>query len=299
MTFTHWIKEPERTGMTETERKTAFVFAGGGSLGAIQVGMLRVLMSAGVQPDFVVGSSVGAVNAGYFAGAPNKESVETLAAIWSGLRGRDVFPFTLASAFGLLKHPGHIVDSSGLRRLLETNLPYGLLENAVIPVHVTATNAEGMAVLLSKGPAIDSILASAAIPGVFPPVRIGGQTLMDGAIATNTPIRAAADLGASRIVVLPTGYACALKEPPKGAIARILHAITLLIEWQLIRDLERLASEIHVSIVPMLCPLDVSPYDFSASRHLIQRAADSTRKWLDGGGLSRRSLPEELQAHHH
>jgi len=129
--------------------------------------------------------------------------------------------------------------------------------------------------------------------------RASSHPLMDGAIATNTPIRAAADLGASRLIVLPTGYACSLKEPPKGAIARALHAITLLIEWQLIRDLERLGDEIYVCIVPTLCPLDVSPYDFSASHYLIERAAENTRKWLDRGGLSRRSSPQELQAHRH
>jgi NTE family protein len=101
---------------------------------------------------------------------------------------------------------------------------------------------------------------------------------MDGAIASNSPIRVAADLGASRIVVLPTGYACSLNEPPKGAIARALHAITLLIEWRLIHDVERLPDEIDVCVVPALCPLDVSPYDFSASRYLIQRAEDSNAK---------------------
>jgi NTE family protein len=285
--------------MTETSRKTAFVFAGGGSLGAIQVGMLRSLLSAGVQPDFVIGTSVGAFNASYFAGAPNAEGVEKLAEIWSGLRRGDVFPFTFASAVGLLRHPDHIVDPGRLRQLVEKNLPYARLEDAAIPVHVTATNVQGMAVVLSKGPAVDAILASAAIPGIFPPVRIDGEMLMDGAIATNTPIRSAADLGASRIVVLPTGYACALKEPPKGAIARALHAITLLIEWQLIRDFERLGDEIHVSIAPTLCPLDVSPYDFSASRRLMQRAAANTRRWLHHGGLSLRSTPPELQAHLH
>ena len=78
-----------------------------------------------------------------------------------------------------------------------------------------------------------------------------------------------------------------------------LHAITLLIAWRLIHDLERLADEIEVCIVPTLCPLEVSPYDFSASRHLIKRAEESTRKWLDGGGLSRRSRPAELEAHRH
>src|ERR1700730_11113348 len=104
------------------------------------------------QPDFVIGSSAGAINAGYFAGAPHEEGVEKLANIWSDLRGRDVFPFTFTSALGLLRHPGHFTDSIGLRRLIETNLPYKLLEDAVIPVHVTATDVEGVAVLLSKGP---------------------------------------------------------------------------------------------------------------------------------------------------
>jgi NTE family protein len=285
--------------MPETGQRTAFVFAGGGSLGAIQVGMLRSLLSAGVQPDFVIGTSVGAINAGYFAGAPNAEGVEKLAGIWSGLRRSDVFPFTFASAVGLLRHPDYIVNPSRLRHLIDNNLPYARLEDAAIPVHVTATNVEGIPVLLSKGPAVEAILASTAIPGIFPPVRIDGEMLMDGAIAANTPIRVAADLGASRIVVLPTGYACALKEPPKGAMARALHAITLLIEWQLIRDFERLRDAIHVCIVPTLCPLDVSPYDFSASRRLMQRAAASTRSWLNLGGLSLRSLPQELQTHHH
>jgi NTE family protein len=225
--------------------------------------------------------------------------VEKLAEIWSSLRRGDVFPFTFASVLGLLRRPESVVDSSGLRHLIESNLPYARLEDAAIPVHVTATNTEGMAVLLSKGPAIDAILASAAIPGIFPPVRIEEDVLMDGAIANNTPILAAANLGASRIVVLPTGIACALKEPPKGVIAKALHAVTLLIAWQVIRDLERIGDEIHVCIVPTLCPLDVSPYDFSASRYLMQRAAASTRKWLHGGGLSRRFQPHEFQPHRH
>jgi NTE family protein len=285
--------------MIKIAPKTAFVFAGGGSLGAIQVGMLRVLLSAGVEPDFVIGTSVGALNAGYFAGAPNAKGVAGLEEIWSGLRRSDVFPFTFESAFGLLRHPGHIVNPSRLRRLIENKLPYTYLEDAATPIHVVATDLQGIPVLLSKGSAVDAILASAAIPGIFPPVPIDGRMLMDGAIATNTPIRAAVNLGASKIIVLPTGYACALKEPPKGAIARVLHAITLLITWQLIRDLEHLPDSIDICVVPTLCPLAVSPFDFSASRDLIQRAAESTQEWVDYGGLSRRSLPRELQAHRH
>src|SRR5215831_8057791 len=94
---------------------TAFVFTGGGSLGAVQVGMLRTLLAYDVRPDFVVGSSVGAINASYFAAAPSADGVAALARIWSGLRRSDVFPLTIVSALGLLRHPGNLVDPSALR----------------------------------------------------------------------------------------------------------------------------------------------------------------------------------------
>src|ERR1700720_4176357 len=128
--------------MTRIGQKTAFAFAGGGSLGAIQVGMLRVLLSAGIQPDFVVGASVGAINAAYFAGAPNAEGVARLAEIWFSLRRTEVFPATFKSAFGLLRHPDSVIDSGGLRHLIEINLAYARLEDATVPVHVTATDVE-------------------------------------------------------------------------------------------------------------------------------------------------------------
>jgi NTE family protein len=130
-------------------------------------------------------------------------------------------------------------------------------------------------------------------------VTIAGSALMDGAIAANTPLRIAADLGATRIFVLPTGYACDLNGPPKGAVAKALHAITLLINWQLMHELERLPADIEVHLAPTLCPLEVSPYDFSASRELIERAARATSKWMADGGLTRRALPGELAPHHH
>jgi NTE family protein len=279
--------------------KTAFVFSGGGSLGAIQVGMLRVLLAYGLKPDFVVGASVGAINASYFASAPDAECVARLEQIWSGLRRADIFPFTFTSALGLIRHRGYIVDPSKLRHVIETHLPCSRIEDAKIPLHIMATTQQGIGIRLSSGPAVDAILASTAIPGVFPAVDFNGEALMDGAVAANTPVRLAADLGASRIIILPTGYACALKEPPKRAIARALHAITLMIAWQLIYELERMTEDIQVHLVPTLCPLAVSPFDFSKSKELIERAAQSTHKWIEEGGLTRRSLPQELAPHRH
>lgn len=280
--------------------KTAFVLAGGGSFGAVQVGMLRELVNDGIVPDLVVGSSVGAINGAYFAGAPTLQGVAQLEAIWRGLRRRDVFPFTWRSVIGLFTRRDYLLNSHGLRALLEQRLPYRNLEDAVISVHVVATDVlDGGTVKLSTGPAADAVLASCSIPAAFPPVRIGERQLMDGGVASNTPISVAVELGAERLIVLPTGFACTLESPPRGAIANALHGITLMVAHQLVRELERYRDQAEIITVPPLCPLAVSPYDFSHAGELIEQAAAQTRRWLKKDGLTRQRIPGALQAHTH
>jgi NTE family protein len=285
--------------MLSKTSKTAFVLAGGGSLGAVQVGMLAELMGAGVKPDFVVGSSVGALNAGFLAGDPTEAGVARLGAVWRSLHRSDVFPVTLRTAVGLLGPSDALFDPGRLRRLIARNLPYRRLEDAALPVHVVATNLGGEQVLLSSGLAVEAILASAAIPAVFPSVRIGEEYLIDGAISGNTPILAAAQLGATRLIVLPTGFACALKEPPQGAVGRAIHALTLLITHQMVRDLAQLAGSLEIFTAPNLCPLAVSPFDFSQADALITQAAANTKQWLETGGLSQPNTPDTLLPHTH
>lgn len=279
--------------------RTAFVLAGGGSLGAVQVGMLEALLEAGETPDLIVGSSVGALNAGFFAGDPTVRGVRHLAEIWRGLRRGDVFPLTLRSALSLLGSADALFEAGNLRRLIERNLPYRNLEDAPVPVHVVATSLGGVAVRLSSGPAVEAILASAAIPMVFPSVEIGVQYLMDGAISGNTPILTAAELGAERLIVLPTGFACAMTRPPRGAVARGFHALTLLIAHQMVRDLAQLSGTVEILVAPNLCPLVTSPFDFSQTEPLMARAASETRAWIAGGGLSRPQIPGALSPHSH
>ncbi|MDP3937442.1 MAG: patatin-like phospholipase family protein [Deltaproteobacteria bacterium] len=267
--------------------KTAFVLAGGGSLGAVHVGMLKALVARGIAPDLVVGSSVGAINAAYFAGAPNRDGVTGLDRIWRRLHRRDVFPVApLGGLFGLFSKRDYLVDPTGLRKLLERHLPYGLLEEAQVPCHVIATEVlGGSEVRLSSGPVVDALLASAAIPAVFPPVRLDGRYLVDGGIASNTPVSAAVEAGARRVIVLPTGIACALERPPRGVIALALHALNLLIARQLVADVRRLADRAALKVVPPLCPLDVTVYDFSRTGVLIDQAEETTLQWIDKGGL--------------
>ena len=283
-----------------TQPKTAFVFAGGGSLGAVQVGMLHSLAAHGITADMVFGSSVGALNGAYYAGTPTLEGVERLEAIWCGLRRQDVFPVTWRALLGFAWRRDFLVASSGLQRLIETHLPYRNLEDAKIPIHIVATDIlSAETVVISKGPAAPAIRASAAIPAAFAPVQLGSLYLADGAISSNTPVKVAVALGAQRLIVLPTGYICARPTPPAGAIANALHALTLLIARQLINELESLDSGIDFFVVPPLCPLTGSPYDFSQTSVLIARARDSTSAWLDNGGLERPRVLTQLALHKH
>jgi Patatin-like phospholipase len=139
--------------------KTAFVFAGGGSFGSVQVGMLRALLSHGVTADMVVGSSVGAMNAAYFAGMPTAEGVERLAGIWRSLRRQDVFPITWQTVLGFIRRRDFLVAADGVRRLIDIHVPYRNLEDAKLPLHVVATDLlSGEIVVLSKGPVAQAVV---------------------------------------------------------------------------------------------------------------------------------------------
>jgi NTE family protein len=286
--------------LPKSQTKTALVLAGGGSFGAVQVGMLKALVAAGVGVDLVVGSSVGAINGAYFAGTPTVQGMKQLEKIWFGIRRQDVFPVSWRSLFGFARRRDFLVGSHGIRGLVETNLPYRNLEDAEIPIHVVTTDVlSGRPVVLSKGNAADAIVASTAIPAAFASVLIGTQYLMDGAVTSNTPVRVAVALGARRLVVLPTGFACNLDVPPRGALANVLHALTLLIANQLVTELDALTSEIDYAIAPALCPLAWSPYDFNCAKEMIEASESSTRSWIAAGGLSNRAVPDSLRAHNH
>jgi len=281
---------------------TAFVLSGGGSLGAVQVGMLQALADRDIAPDLLVGASAGALNAAFVAGHGfSAGTLDQLAAIWSRLRRRDVFPFSpprqllaLAGARPSLCAP------DGIRRLIETHLTYADLEDAEIPVHVVATDVlAGTDVVLSSGDPVPAVLASAAIPAVFPPVPVDDLVLFDGGVANNTPISHAAALGADRIVVLPAGVACALAAPPRTAVAIAVHALTLLIEQRLMLDIATYHDRVELIVLPPLCPLSVSSSDFRSGALLIDRAHTATARWLAAGN-HRLPHPERfLSLHRH
>ena len=144
---------------------------------------------------------------------------------------------------------------------------------------------------------IQALLASAAIPGVFPAVNIGGRFVVDGGVASHTPLSAAVALGATRLVVLPTGYACTLAAPPRSAVAMAMHALNILISRQVSDAVRRYRTEVDVVVVPPLCPLNASPIDFAGCGALIDRARRSTEAWLHNGVSMSDGVPHQLPPH--
>ncbi|HEY3677593.1 MAG TPA: patatin-like phospholipase family protein [Bradyrhizobium sp.] len=280
--------------------KTAFVFAGGGSFGAIQVGMLHSLAAHGITTDMVVGSSVGALNGAFYAGDPTFAGVERLERIWRGLTRHDVFPVTWRTLLGFLWRRDFLIPHDGIRKLIDDHIPYRNLQDAKLPLHIVATDIiTGDSVVMSEGSTAEAIVASTAIPGAFTPVHYRDHFLADGAISSNTPVRVAVQKGARRLIVLPTGHACASDAPPVGAVANALHALTLLISRQLVSELEGLGADVEYFVVPPLCPLVGSPYDFTRTADHIDRAIAATDAWLEKDGLQEGNIPREMRPHDH
>lgn len=281
---------------------TAFVLSGGGSLGAVQVGMLQALTGSGIEPDLLVGTSAGAMNAAWVAvHGTSSESLTGLADVWASLRRSDVFPVGLRSAVrGLLGHRSAICSPDRLRELVVACAGDAMIEEARIPLHlVTADLLSGETVTVSTGPLTTGVLASAAVPGIFPPVPREGRHLIDGGVAPHPGVSQAVDLGATVIYVLPAGTSCALPAPPSSAIGSVLHALTLLLQQRVAREMSGLAGTATIKVLPPLCPLSVSAADFSHGGELVARAREASRDWIGSGAIDHTAPERFLAAHVH
>jgi NTE family protein len=255
----------------------AFVLSGGASLGSMQAGMLRALYERSIEPDVIVGTSVGAINGAFLASRPQSpDTAAQLADVWRSVRRPEVFPFSPVTALvGFAGKRNYSVPNRALRRLIADQLEFERLEDAAIPLHVIAVDLfSGRERRLSRGPALDAVLASASIPGVFPPVEWEDTELIDGGVANNTPISHAVELGCDEIYVLPTGTACALPEAPHGSLGMAVHAMSLLVQQRLVADIKRFSHDARLVVLPPPCPVSTQPTDFSRSDGLIQQGYD-------------------------
>jgi NTE family protein len=286
--------------MSPPTASVAFVLSGGASLGAVQVGMLHALYERDITPQLVVGTSAGAINGAFIASRPQTvETASELAGIWRTVRRGQVFPLNPLTGFlGFVGSRDHLVPSSGLRKLIAEYSQHPRLEQMPIGFHVVAVDVvTGEELLLSRGPTVDAVMASGAIPAVLAPVAWEERLLMDGGVANNTPISHAVELGAREIYVLPSGHSCALEQPPSSALGMALHALTLLTQSRLIADVELHRDNAKLVVLPPPCPLGIQPIDFGHADELIERSLADTRAFLDGGGAEGPTIRMHMHRH--
>jgi NTE family protein len=252
----------------------------------MQAGTVVALMEAGIRPDLLVGTSVGALNAAFLASRPGRPGADELMAAWVGLRRRQAVRVSVLGAFGgFLGFRSHLLSDHSLRQLIRAWIPIERIEDASIPLAVTATDAlTGECVLFTSGPTEDALVASAAIPGLFPTVSVDGRWLVDGSLSANQPVRQAQQLGADEVYVISTRTAARVR-PPRGAIAVAMNSVSLVtsrVAREELAEASRVADSTggRVWVVPTSEPEAPGPFDFRRSGQLARDAYRRTRQWL-------------------
>ncbi len=268
-------------------RPLGFVFSGGGAYGATQVGMIRALVQAGITPDLVVGTSVGAMNGAMYAAEPML-AVERLTEVWSSMRKSGVFGgrTKFGTAFsamrnGLMRNNPGLVSPEPLRKLLAAHLPAERLEELRIPTAVVVTDAlVGRPKILAQGLIGPALQASAAIPGIFPPVKIEGCFYIDGGVSANVPIRQAISFGARSVVVLDANPPSMPGTLPQSTIGSVLHASMIMLRNQRADTVDHMVGRHPILHLPQVTPTTQSSFDFDNSAALIDAGFTNAREFL-------------------
>ena len=278
------LREMRRRDGGRRRPRVAFVLSGGGNLGAIQVGMLRALTERGIQPDVVLGCSVGALNGAGYALDPTDRGVDRLVDHWRNAAGHSVMPSSLIpSAVQLLRKGSSLHSNAGLRASLDALLGAGrTFEDLLLPFQCVAADTErAVARWFDEGDLVQAILASAALPAVYPPVVIDGHRYMDGGVVDNVPIGRAVELGCRTIYVLHVGP----HGRPDAEIRRPLDG-ALLAYWvarnsRFAQDLASLPERVDAVVLPPGRRPELKYSDFTQTDELVAQGYDNSSLFLD------------------
>ncbi len=241
-----------RTAETGDGHEVAFVLGGGGILGAHEVGMLQALVECGIAPDVVLGTSIGAVNGALFAADPTVEGVARLSDFWRGSDLVEITASNLLRRIGTLARSGtHVASFSAAREQLVAALPVEQVEELAVHFECVAASIERAAEhWFDSGSLADVVLASCAVPGVLPPVRIGDEHYIDGGIVNSVPVSRAVALGATVIYVLQVGRLETPLRPPRWPWEVGLVAFEVARRHRFAHDLQSMPEGVRLHVLP-------------------------------------------------
>ncbi len=268
----------------------AFVLSGGGNLGALQIGMLRALAEHDIVPDMVLGCSVGAINGAALAEDPTLAGIGRLEHLWRELDGDDLMPRgILPRPIALARRGESLHGNEGLRRVLEQELSARTFEDLAVPFQCVATDVMGVReVWFDSGPLIEPVLASAALPAVYPAVEIDGVRYLDGAIVNDVPMGRAVELGARTLYVLQVGAFSRPRPEPRRPLDVAIQSYWIARHHRFKRELAAMPDDVDVHLLPTGQTPAMRYNDFTRSAELMRVAYEATTDYLEG----RPSTPE-------
>ncbi|WP_121162038.1 patatin-like phospholipase family protein [Micromonospora pisi] len=265
----------------------AFVLGGGGVLGAVEVGMLRALFRAGIRPDLVIGTSIGAVNGALVAADPTEAVTNRLVRLWASPEASEVYGDSVARQLRRFAARTHLHSPRPLRRLLESEIgERTTFADLKVPFRCCAASIERAAEhWFSSGPVVDAVLASASVPGLLPPSEIDGEHFVDGGIVNSIPIGEAVDCGAKQIFVLQVGRIERPLSPPRRPWEIAQVAFEIARRHRFAREMAALPDDVDVHVLPTggSQPRDDTPWayrDMAAVGRRISRAYTASRRYL-------------------
>ena len=277
----HWRRE-----------KTAFAISGGGARGAAQAGMLRALIERGITHDFVVGVSIGAWNGAWLAHRPDLDWVNSLEEVWHHVSRRSLDMVWWRAARNMMRRKSSLYEGGGLSRFIAQHLQVSNFEDLAVPLHTVAIDLTmGTKAVFSHGPLGPAVLASSAIPGVFPPVMIGGRQHVDGGLVDPTGLDTAIELGARRVYVLDSGYAGRLPTPLGSMNAIVDHTFQIAAQHRTRFTIKQMGRSVEIIHLRPSAGFLRHSMDFGATKDYIQAGYGFAVEILDARH-KRRRMPE-------
>jgi NTE family protein len=268
--------------ITDLPRPVGYVLGGGGSLGAVQVGMLQALAEHDIAPDVVAGTSVGSLNGAVIALDP-KSAANRLSHLWARMTRERVFPGGLLSQMRTLQHTKtHLFPSTGLTAVIADFMGADTtFDDLALPFAAIATDiATARPHVLRDGRLLPALLASAAIPGIFASVQLGSVRLYDGGLVANVPMRQALAMGARSLVVLDCNFPGHTPDPPETLAEVLFYTATVSMRTQAVFEAPLAAADVPVVYLHGPEPQPVSPLDFRRTGTLVEAAYEAARSFL-------------------
>jgi NTE family protein len=268
----------------------AFVLSGAGARGPLQVGALQALLEAEIQPDFLVGTSAGAVNAAYVAARGlNADALHAMHSQWKRVKFHSIYPGgLLGAAFRVLRNCQSLYPNDGLRRMIVDGLPEGMATfgDLRFPLYVTSVDILSGRLFLfgedARASLVDAVLASSSIPAIHPPVEYHGLHLVDGGVLANVAASVAMDKGATQVYALDASQKGENDVEYQGVVNVLNQTLTTMMAQSFMRDLARAEAAATIDLHHIvLRPKKRVPFgDFSRADELALMGYEITKAYL-------------------